>query len=471
MRCCWPSRSGKRAVNKEERIRPRRPRIHFISLGCPKNLVDSERALARLVARGALICADPADADTIIVSTCGFIEPAKTEAIDVILVASRYRMEGACRKLLVAGCLSQRYAEELPTLLPEVDHIFGVLDERETKRLADYVFKGGADHGPAALVSSSGLHEAPRLLLTPSHYAYLRIAEGCNNRCSYCAVPDIRGPLRSKPSREVVHEATQLAKMGVKELNLVAQDTTAYGSDLPRSPRLAALLKKLCQVKDISWVRLLYAHPAHVTDELVGVIAQEEKICNYVDLPIQHISSRILKKMGRQVSASQVKELIQKMRDAIPELVMRTSIIVGFPGERDKDFQELLEFLKRVRFERLGAFAYSREGGTPAYDFSDQVPEKTKKVRLKAVYQLQKEIVASHQAEMMGKVLPVLLERELDEPARFFARSAAHAPEVDGGIYLTAPGHRPGDFVTARITEVRGYDLGASLAQQPISRG
>lgn len=435
-----------------------------MSLGCPKNLIDSERALALLVERGALICQQPQDADTIIINTCGFIESAKTEAIDAILEAAQLKQAGICKQILVGGCFSQRYLLKLPRLLPEVDAFFSLLDNREAHRLADYAFNGKTQAKAAAPETPAPLHSALRLLLTPSHYAYLRIAEGCDNRCSYCAVPDIRGPLRSKPPEEILHEARQLAEVGVRELNIVAQDTTAYGDDLGGKPGLANLLGQLCQVKGISWIRLLYAHPAHITDDLISVMAEEEEICNYIDLPIQHTSDRILRKMGRKVTSARIKEIIHKLREKIPDLAIRTSLIVGFPGEDEQDFQQLLKFVKWARFDRLGVFTYSREEGTPAYELSGQVPKRVSQCRRKALYQIQQRIVARKQADLLEKVLPVLLDLQLpDRPSLFLARSYAHAPEVDGGIYIWAPGHAPGDFVGARIAKVKDYDLIASL--------
>jgi len=428
----------------------------WISLGCPKNLVDTERTLGRLVERGWLISERPDEADIVVVNTCGFIGDAVAESVGVL------RELGARKKekgfgLIAAGCLVERMGNALSAQVPEIDALVGLADADEIEAACREILLG---RGRLFARKPPALHDdRSRLRVTPRHYAYLRITEGCDNRCSYCVIPLIRGPLVSKPLEMVLAEARELVGDGARELNIIGQDTTSYGKDLDEGANLASLLRALCDVP-ATWIRLLYAHPAHLTEEVIDTVAENDKIVNYFDLPIQHINDDILRRMNRRVNRERIEKLISRIRDRIPGAVIRTSVIVGLPGETDDAFEELLEFIEQVRFERLGAFAYSREEGAPAYDFPDQVPEETKQARLETVMRSQRRTAAEFARSMVGKTVDVVVERKSKEKRRRWeGRTYADAPDVDGIIYLPGKDLEPGMFARARVTRAFDYDL------------
>jgi ribosomal protein S12 methylthiotransferase len=435
------------------------PRIHLVTLGCAKNLVDSERILGKLAVAGAVIATAPDEADILIVNTCGFIAAAKEESIQAVLRLSEFKRADPRRKLIVMGCLAQRYAPSLRRQLPEVDGIFGLGQE-------DAILA-------ACGLRLQGREEPGRLLLTPVHTAYLRIADGCDNRCAYCAIPAIRGPFRSRPAGEILKEARELVASGARELNVIGQDTTLYGADRPGSPRIHELLARIAQAPRLRWLRLLYTHPAHFTPELIEAYRALPKLCPYVDLPLQHLNDDILRRMGRRVSQAQVADLIGRIRERVPDVAIRTSFIVGFPGETRRQFDELLEKVRELRFDHLGAFAYSREEGTTAASMPGQLSERTKARRLGELMRAQQEIALDRNRAMKGKTFEVVIEEPFDvahgpepvegpAPARrdgWIARSRTQAPDVDGVTFVSGKDLRPGRFVRATIIGSDGYDL------------
>ena len=440
----------------------------FVSLGCPKNLVDSERALAALTAAGLPLTDDPGEADAIVINTCGFIQDAVDESTEVIEQALALRREGSCRRVVVVGCLSQRFGPGDLLPLRQADALFGVLDAGTVKALVEYLRQELVGGPPA---EEPGLDPFTRLRLTPHHFAYLRVSEGCENRCRYCVIPDIRGPLRSRPLDELVAEARHLVADGAVELCLVAEDTTSYGRDCSGQTELAALIRSLAAIDGLRWLRLLYTHPAHFTDELIETLAAEPKVCRYVDLPIQHAADRILASMGRGVTQAGIRRLIARLREVLPGLFLRTTVIVGFPGETEAHFQELLDFLSEVRFERLGAFAYSRERGTPAYDLPDQVPEEERERRRSAVMGLQQTIAFAFNSTLLGQRLAAIVDSPAPPGTSYWlGRTYGDAPDVDGMVYLSGDDLAPGDIWEVSIVGTRGYDL-VGVAERPLSQG
>jgi len=433
--------------------------VNIISLGCPRNLVDSEVMLGLLKDAGFKISDEIEGTDTVVVNTCSFIEDAKKESVDVILQLVDLKKRGKIKYLLVSGCLAQRYKTELKDELKEADAFIGVGDVQNivnvVKSLSNSKKIIKITKSPKFLYKDT----SPRLFITPSHYAYVKIQEGCINRCSYCVIPDLRGDYRSRAIGSVVKEAEALLGR-VSEINLIGQDTTLYGKDRYGKILLPELIKRLSKLpKKEAWIRLLYTHPAHFTDELIEVI-RDCAVCKYVDLPIQHINNKILEKMNRGVKKKEILNLIQKIRNKIPGVTLRTSVILGFPGETDKQFEELLNFIKDTKFERLGAFIYSREEGTPAYNFKGQIPEGLKKERLDRVMKLQQSISAENNKELLDKIVRVLIDKNLDkEDNQFLARTEGDAPEVDGSVYLKADKAEVGNFVDAKITGTLEYDL------------
>ncbi len=426
-----------------------RPKVALITLGCSKNLVDSEKMLGLLEANGYELSSEQ-EADLIVINTCSFIQPAKEESIQMILEAARLKEDGRGKKLIVTGCLAQRYRRQLEQQLPEADLVLGIADESQIVRHCDRLLG----------LKRTELHQAARCLLTPSHYAYLRIADGCDNWCSYCTIPLIRGRQRSRPIEELAAEARHLVRQGARELILIAQDTTQYGVDLYGNRRLDELIRKLAKIEGIQWLRLLYTHPAHWWDSLIDVLAETPKVCRYLDIPIQHISDRILAEMNRRITRTQTAQLIQKLRERLPGVVLRTSVMVGFPGETDREFQELLDFLGQVRFERLGAFTYWREEGTQAAGFARQVPQKVKEERFHQVMSLQQKISFEFNRSLVGKVLPVLVDRQVDTPAvRLIGRTQMDAPEVDGQVLISEGQVQVGQFCKVKITKAYEYDI------------
>jgi len=432
-----------------------RPAVCVVTLGCSKNLVDSELMLGRLAEAGAVICEQPDHAQVIIVNTCAFIDSAKQQSIDAILELAELKARDPRKILVAAGCLSQRYGKALRKEMPEIDAVVPLRDMRGILRACGL--------GPGAKWCDAG----PRVRLTPRHYAYLRIAEGCDNRCTYCAIPDIRGPFRSRPAGEVTAEAEQLVADGAREINVIAQDTTLYGKDSRAGETLALLLRRLSGVPRLRWIRLLYTHPAHFRDDLIDEIASNSRICPYVDLPVQHLNDRILKRMGRRVTQAQILDLIDRLRARIPGLTLRTSVIIGFPGETDAAFEELLQLVQRIRFERLGAFTYSREEGTPAARYSRQVSERIKRERLDALMTAQQHIAFEQASARIGQTATVLIDEASGHaPDEWRARSRAEAPEVDPVILVGGRRLAAGRFRRVRITGSRGYDLVA----KPLAR-
>ncbi|MEK6678360.1 MAG: 30S ribosomal protein S12 methylthiotransferase RimO [Nitrospirota bacterium] len=434
-------------------------KVGLISLGCPKNQVDSEIMLGYLTKAGFTITNKEDEAEIAIVNTCGFINDAKEESIERIIEAGRLKENGICKALIVTGCLSERYKEDLIKELPEVDAFIGVSDmERIADVCRELIDNVGAGFKPAPTASPQ------RILINPSHYAYVKISEGCNNRCSYCTIPSIRGGYKSREIEAIINEVEQLASKGVKEINIVAQDTTDYGLDIYRKRCLAELLKGLVKIKNLLWIRLLYTYPEHFDDELINIIASEEKICNYIDIPIQHIDDEILRKMKRNSSEKQIRGIIERLRRTIPNIVLRTSLIAGFPGETEAQHKRLYDFVKEAEFHRLGVFAYSKEEGTPASGYKNQITQKIKNRRRNEIMRLQSGISLNKNRELIGKTLKALInglssESELLIDGRYYGQ----APEVDGVVYINdgmgLDKVRAGDFVNVEITEAHQYDL------------
>lgn len=427
-------------------------KICLVSLGCPKNLVDSELMLGMLREAGAEFVADKAEAEVIVVNTCGFIGDAKEESIDEILSLAEYKKTGRCRRLIVTGCLSQRYKDDLAKSLPEVDCFIGT---GEFHRIAEAVKEDFRERVLVGLPTFIHDYTTPRILSTPGYYAYVKVAEGCSNMCSYCSIPSIRGEFRSRSEESVVREAEQLAAQGIREINLIAQDTTSFGRD--RDASLESLLKRLVRVDGIEWIRLLYLYPGRITDGLISMMRDEEKVLGYVDLPLQHISPPVLKAMNRQYTRASVERLIDRLRNRIDGVTLRTSMIVGFPGETSRDFEELLDFVEAVRFDRLGVFMYSREEGTPAYAMKGQVARKVKAGRQEAVMSVQREISLEKNGEAIGKTVRVLVEEKT--PTGLKGRAPSQAPDVDGVVYITGRDAEPGEMIEATVTEAGDYDL------------
>ncbi|MFP4029443.1 MAG: 30S ribosomal protein S12 methylthiotransferase RimO [Candidatus Brocadiia bacterium] len=432
-------------------------RVAIISLGCAKNLIDSEHIASLLEDTGVEVCSDPAAAQVAIVNTCGFIDIAKEESIEVILEAAAMKKTSDLHRLIVTGCLSERYGEELRESLPEADILLGI-DPHGAARAALWAL------GKGDVLPSRCNMRACRF--TPRAWTYLRIAEGCSNRCSYCAIPDIRGPLVSRPMGEILDEAEGLLESGVRELNIIAQDTTAYGQD-EGDPRLHELLQTLAWMDSGHWIRLLYTHPAHYYPQLIDVLAGEESICPYLDIPFQHISNPVLERMGRNVSRMGIQKLLDTLRDRISNLVLRTTFIVGFPGETEEDFTELLDFVREQRFDRMGVFRYSCEDETPAGRFENQVPEDVKQERYDELMHLQMEIAFEKASERIGESVKVLVEpTELHPEKTPWGRSRWEAPDVDPIIFLQdTPGLQDGEMVDAKIMDSRDYDCVARVLE------
>lgn len=440
-------------------------KIGVVSLGCPKNLVDSETMLGLIHEENYEITNDPSEAEIIIVNTCGFIESAKEESINTILQMAEYKKSGSCKYIIVTGCLSQRYAEELFSELPEADAIAGVEVYDEIGSIIKRVMNGERfimlERSKPDVIYTSKETFLPRILTTPSYTAYLKIAEGCDNCCSYCAIPKIRGPYRSKPMEQVLKEAKALADNGVKELIVVAQDTTRYGEDLPGGKLLLAdLLKELNKIESLKWIRVMYCYPNNFTDELIETFASLDKVCKYVDLPLQHASNRLLASMNRYDTREEVETLLVKLRKRIPGIVIRTTFIVGFPGETDADFEELKEFVEQQRFENAGVFAYSQEEGTVAGAMPNQIPDEIKQERYHELMALQAQISEEIHKDTEGQTLEVLVEGiEEDGSGLHYGRSYREAPDIDGLVFIENPGDiKPGCFVKVNILQGFTYE-------------
>jgi ribosomal protein S12 methylthiotransferase len=437
-------------------------KIGMLSLGCARNLVDAEVILGYLKREGFTICEEIADSDIAMVNTCCFIREAEEESVDAILKLTQLKQEKKIKKIIVCGCLPQRHKQKLIKELKEVDAFVGVGGIDKIVDVAKQVLAGRGNLGEFRPPESLYSHRTPRVYLSPGHFAYIKISDGCSHHCSYCIIPQLRGRYRSRDMDSVLKEADLLFKRrGVSEINLIGQDTTMYGEDLYGQDRIAQLLQKLSQRAQGKWIRLLYAHPANFPQKLIEVIKQEPAICKYIDLPIQHISDKILKRMGRETSGRQILELIDRLREEIPDLAIRTTMIVGFPGESDKDFSELLGFMRRTKFERLGLFKYSKEKQSPAYNFAAQVPQEIKLARYEEALNLQQEISAEINKGFLGKTLTVLIdEQDARDPHQFLGRTQFDAPEVDGCVYVESRKRlKPGQFIKVKMTDTLEYDL------------
>jgi len=445
-----------------------KPTLAFVSLGCPKNLVDSERMLGRLGQDGFALQPRAEGADVVVVNTCGFIEPARQESLAVIREMLDLKRQGKVGSVVVAGCLAERKRDELLLEVPEVDHIVGVFGREEISQVVQRALSQRAEQRslfrPAPIKAQV---DTARLRVTPRHFAYLKISEGCDRLCTFCAIPGMRGKHVTKPIQEVAREAEELVSDGVRELILVAQDTTYYGMDLYGRVQFAELLRTLDAIDGLAWIRILYTYPINFTDELIQTIACSDKILHYLDLPLQHINDRILRRMQRKVNRAGTEQLLQRLRSALPELVLRTTFIVGFPGETEAEFDELLDFVRQQRFQRLGVFPYSFEPGTPATRLDGHLPEETKLERRARLMEEQQEIAFSWAQGQLGRDIEVILDGPDPEiPNHFLARGHADAPDIDGLVRIKGKSLHAGDLMTVRVTAADGYDLVA----RPIGR-
>ena len=433
--------------------------ILFISLGCDKNLVDSEVMLGLLDSKGYQIVDDETQADIIVVNTCCFIHDAKEESIQTILDMAQYKTEGRLKALVVTGCLAQRYQQEILEEIPEVDAVLGTTSYDKIVDAVEEALEGQG-HVKMQDLDALPLVETKRLVTTGGHFAYLKIAEGCDKHCTYCIIPKIRGNYRSVPLERLIKEAQELAEQGVKELILVAQETTVYGMDLYGRKSLSKLLRELCKISGIRWIRILYCYPEEIDEELIQTIKEEPKICHYLDLPIQHASDGVLKRMGRRTSKAQLVEIIGRLRQEIPDITLRTTLITGFPGETKEQHEELLEFVDEMEFERLGVFTYSQEEDTPAAGFEDQVEEEVKEDRQAEIMELQQEIVFEQAESIIGREVLVMIEGKVADENAYVGRTYRDAPNVDGLIFVnTEEELMSGDFARVRVTGAAEYDL------------
>ncbi|MBH1942375.1 30S ribosomal protein S12 methylthiotransferase RimO [Mobilitalea sibirica] len=444
--------------------------IFFVSLGCDKNLVDSETMLGILHENGYRITNEETSADIIIVNTCCFIQDAKQESVNVILEMAQYKKTGKLKALIVTGCMAERYKEEITKEIPEVDALLGTSSFTEILKVIDEIVDGkrpthfnDLDRLPTT--------SAKRILTSGSHYAYLKIAEGCDKHCTYCVIPQVRGNYRSVPMENLISEAKYLASQGIKELILVAQETTLYGVDLYGEKTLPKLLKELCKVEGIAWIRILYCYPEEITPELIQVMKEEEKICNYLDIPIQHACDRILKLMGRKTNQEDLIRIVTELRNNIPDIVLRTTLITGFPTETEDEHKELLEFVQKLKFERLGVFTYSKEENTAAAKLRPQITAKVKKLRQKELMKQQQTIVFHHTEAFIGKTVDVLIEGKITEEEQvYIGRTYMDAPQVDGFIFLSSEQElMSGDMVKALITGAKNYDLIGDIVKGSVN--
>ena len=434
-------------------------KILFISLGCDKNLVDSEHMLGLLVEHGFEITDSEEDAEVIVINTCCFIHDAKEESIQNILEMAKYRTAGSCKVLLVTGCMAERYRDEIIEEIPEVDAVLGTNSYDKILDAIQDVLGGDRFQEYADLKGLPKI-DAQRVVTTGGHYEYLKIAEGCDKHCTYCIIPKLRGSYRSVPMEELIAEAKTMAEQGVKELVLVAQETTIYGIDLYGKPSLHLLLKELCKIQELYWIRILYCYPEEIYEELIDAIARNEKVCHYLDLPIQHANDTMLKRMGRRTSNADLVRIITHLRERIPDITLRTTLICGFPGETKEMHEELMQFINDMEFDRLGAFTYSPEEGTPAAEFPDQIDEETKKEWQADVMELQEEIIFDKNEEMKGRELYVFIEGKVSDENAYIGRTYRDAPDVDGYIFINTDEElMTGDIVRARVTGAYEYDL------------
>lgn len=467
--------------------------VGFVSLGCSKNLIDTEMMIGVFKNNDFNIVNNPSKAEVIVINTCGFIESAKEEAINTILEMAEYKKTGKCKILVVTGCLVERYKEDLEKALPEVDIFLKYSDYAEEKGKSAEIFAEvlkriyktlsnknqereekrndrktetiktdvNNEETKDIKIKNTALDFMNRVITTGEQYAYLRIAEGCSNRCTYCAIPYIRGAFVSRKMENIIEEAKMLVKSGRKELILIAQDTSKYGKDIYGEPKLAQLLQELCKIKELKWIRFLYTYPEDITDELIQTVKQNDKICKYFDIPIQHISNTVLKRMNRKCTGESIKNTIAKLRNEIPGVVIRTTVMVGFPGETQQDFEELYNFVKEAKFDKLGAFTYSKEDGTPASRLKEQIHPMTKKSRYNKIMKLQQEISKENEKKQIGKELEILIEGITPDKKYYIGRSNMDVPEIDGTAYVEniTKENLIGKYVKAKVIEVREYDM------------
>lgn len=441
-------------------------KILFISLGCDKNLADSEEMLGLLTAGGHEITDDETQADAIVINTCCFIKDAKEESVETILEMAEYKKTGSCHALIVTGCMAQRYQKEIIEEVPEVDAVLGTTSYGDIVKALEEAVAGNhfEEFRDIDYLPDTG---SKRVLTTGGHFGYLKIAEGCDKHCTYCIIPKLRGKFRSVPMECLIAQAEDMAEQGVKELILVAQETTVYGRDLYGKKSLHILLKKLCEIRGIRWIRILYCYPEEIYDELIETIRDEKKICHYLDIPIQHASDRILKRMGRRTSKQELIDIVGKLRREIPDIVLRTTLITGFPGETEEDHEELKEFVDEMEFDRLGVFTYSPEENTPAAEMSDQVPEEVKEERRDELMELQQEISYDRGQDRIGQELLVMIEGKVADESAYIGRTYGDAPKVDGYIFVqTGELLMTGDFAKVRVTGALEYDLIGVLSDE-----
>lgn len=440
-------------------------KILLISLGCDKNLVDTEVMLGLLASRGHEMTDDETEAEVIIINTCCFIHDAKEESIQNILEMAEYKKKGSLKALIVAGCLAQRYRQEILDEIPEVDAVLGTTAYGQILESLDAALAGRPEVRLADL-QSLPVVETKRLVTTGGHYAYLKIAEGCDKHCTYCIIPQIRGSYRSVPMERLLEEAEELAGQGVRELILVAQETTLYGKDIYGEKKLPELLRRLCRIRGLQWIRILYCYPEEITEELIQVMKEEPKICHYLDLPVQHANDRILKRMGRRTTRQQLIEMVGKLRREIPDICLRTTLITGFPGETEEEHAELVDFVDQMEFDRLGVFTYSPEEGTPAAEMPDQVEEEVKLARQAEIMELQQEIAFENAEAMVGREVLVLIEGKVADENAYVGRTYRDAPGVDGMIFVeTGELLLSGGFARVRVTGALEYDLIGGLVE------
>lgn len=439
-------------------------KLGYISLGCSKNLVDTEMMVGILKKAGYELTDDLAEADVIIINTCTFIDPAKEESIETLLEAAQYKKNGKCKRLVAAGCLTQQYQRSLAKEMPEIDIFLGTDSWQDILEAVDESFQHeGTQVFRFGNKPCSNEELLPRQLTTPPWMAYIKIAEGCSNGCTFCYIPYVRGPMRSRPVESILHEIRRLANLGVRELNLIAQDLSCYGRDLGNGTTLAGLLKQIVQIPGVKWIRLFYLYPTYFDDELLHVICNEPKICKYVDIPLQHISDPVLQRMHRRDTSSKIIELLRKIRAAVPRITVRTTLMVGFPGETEADFNALYDFVDTVHFDAMGVFTFSPQDGTPAARMQDQIPEEVKQDRYHKLMALQASISEKNNDALVGTIAEILVEEVTeDEDGHIQAKGRAsfQAPDVDGNVYIDNPGNvQPGDFITVKLVEGYAYDL------------
>ncbi|MBQ6992325.1 MAG: 30S ribosomal protein S12 methylthiotransferase RimO [Clostridia bacterium] len=427
--------------------------VGFISLGCSKNLIDTEMAIGLFKKQNFSIVNDVKKANIIVVNTCGFIESAKQEAIDTILEMAEYKQNGICKYLIVMGCLVQRYKKDLEKALPEVDLFISIDEYNKFSEKIENLLNSKQDYRE--------LNYFDRVITTGNKFAYLKIAEGCSNKCTYCAIPYIRGPFNSRKMEDIIEEAEELAKKGIEEIIIIAQDTTKYGTDLYGKPMLAELLRNLCYINKFKWIRFLYAYPESITDELINVVKENKQICNYFDIPIQHISNSVLKRMNRKTKEEDIKNLIKKIRKEIPDAILRTSLIVGFPGETEEDYRKLYDFVKEIKFDKLGTFMYSKEDGTPAEKLDNQIHYQTKKKRYNEIMKLSSKISRENLETKLGKEFEVLIESKTFDNKYYVGRSYMDIPETDGVVFVKneTKDELLDKFVNIKIKDIENYDL------------